>query len=149
MDWKIIHKFDQFEAIDLYRVLKLRQDIFIIEQDCIYEDIDLIDLVSEHMLLYDQHTLAAYCRIVPKGEKFDSPSIGRVIVNPAYRRTGIGKKLMEHALNLLSERDVPIVIIEAQEYLKRFYQSLGFIQKSEAYEIDGINHILMEISFGR
>jgi ElaA protein len=148
MTWKIIHKFDQFEAIDLYRVLKLRQDVFIIEQDCIYEDIDLIDLVSEHILLYDQESLVGYCRIVPEGEKFDAPSIGRVIVNPAYRGLGKGKLLMEKALGLLRERNEPKIIIEAQEYLERFYKSLGFIKKSQAYEVDGINHILMEIRFG-
>ena len=149
MTWKIIHKFNQFEAIDLYRALKLRQDVFIIEQDCIYEDIDLIDLVSEHILLYDQESLVGYCRIVPEGEKFDAPSIGRVIVSPAYRGLGKGKLLMEKALGLLRERSVPIVIIEAQEYLVRFYQSLGFINKSQAYEVDGINHILMEVRFER
>jgi ElaA protein len=149
MTWKIINTFDQFEAIDLYRVLKLRQDVFIIEQDCIYEDIDLIDLASEHILLYDQESLVGYCRIVPEGEKFDTPSIGRVIVNPAYRGSGKGKLLMERALGLLRERSVPKVIIEAQEYLERFYESLGFIKKSKAYEVDGIDHILMEIRFGR
>lgn len=147
MIWKIIHKFDQFEAIDLYRVLKLRQDIFIIEQDCIYSDIDLIDIVSEHILLYDQESLVGYCRIVPDGEKFDTPSIGRVIINPAYRGLGMGKKLMEKAIGILRERGVLSVIIEAQEYLERFYQSLGFVKKSESYEVDGINHILMDISF--
>lgn len=149
MNWKIIYDFGQFEAIDLYRVLKLRQDTFIREQDCIYEDIDLIDLESEHILLYDQESLVSYCRIVPEGRKFDAPSIGRVIVNPAYRRKGMGSKLMKNALQLLRDRGEQIIVIEAQEYLERFYQSLGFVKKSAAYEIDGINHILMEIRFSQ
>lgn len=146
MTWKIIHEFNQFEAIDLYRVLKLRQDIFIIEQDCIYDDIDTLDLVSRHLLLYDNETLVAYCRIVPGGVKFDTPSIGRVIVNPNYRSLGKGKELMKKVLELLSEENVSKVAIEAQVYLERFYQSFGFLKRSDPYDVDGINHILMDIS---
>lgn len=149
MIWKIIHEFDQFEAIDLYRVLKLRQDIFIIEQDCIYDDIDTLDLSSRHILLYDNDSLVAYCRIVPEGIKFDAPSIGRVIVNPIYRRTGKGKELMLKALDLLSGENATRGIIEAQVYLEKFYQSLGFCKRSKPYDVDGINHILMDINFVR
>lgn len=149
MTWKIIHEFDQFEAIDLYRVLKLRQDIFIIEQDCIYDDIDTLDLQSRHILLYDNESLVAYCRIVPEGVKFDAPSIGRVIVNPDYRGLGKGKELVKKALELLSGEDVSRVMIEAQEYLEKFYHSLGFLKRSNPYDVDGINHILMDINFVR
>lgn len=149
MNWKIINEFDQFEAIDLYRVLKLRQDVFIIEQDCIYDDIDTIDLVSRHLLLYDHESLVAYCRIVPGGEKFDAPSIGRVIVNPNYRNLGKGKELMEKSMDLLRKENVLKVVIEAQEHLEKFYQSLGFFKRSEPYDVDGINHILMDIYFER
>lgn len=149
MNWKFIHEFDQFDAIDLYRALKLRQDIFIIEQNCIYDDIDALDIVSQHLLLYDSESLVAYCRIVPEGKKFDAPSIGRVIVNPAYRNMGKGKELMEKALELLNKENESKVVIEAQEYLERFYQSLGFHKRSEPYDVDGINHILMDIYFER
>lgn len=149
MTWKIIHEFDQFEAVDLYRVLKLRQDVFIIEQDCIYDDIDTLDLFSRHLLLYDNESLVAYCRIVPEGAKFDAPSIGRVIVNPDYRSLGKGRVLMEKALELLRGESVSKVIIEGQVYLERFYHSLGFQKKSEPYDVDGIKHILMDINFER
>lgn len=149
MIWKIINEFHQFEAIDLYRVLKQRQDIFIIEQDCIYNDIDTLDLVSRHLLLYDNNSLVAYCRIVPEGKKFDVPSIGRVIVNSDYRNLGKGKELMEKALDQLREENVSKVVIEAQEYLEKFYNSLGFLKRSEPYCVDGINHILMDIYFDR
>lgn len=149
MNWKFIHEFDQFDAIDLYRALKLRQDIFIIEQNCIYDDIDALDIVSQHLLLYDSESLVAYCRIVPEGKKFDTPSIGRVIVNPTYRNMGKGKELMEKALELLNKENESKVVIEAQEYLERFYQSLGFHKRSEPYDVDGINHILMDIYFER
>lgn len=149
MIWKIINEFHQFEAIDLYRVLKQRQDIFIIEQDCIYNDIDTLDLVSRHLLLYDNNSLVAYCRIVPEGKKFDVPSIGRVIVNSDYRNLGKGKELMEKALDQLREENVSKVVIEAQEYLEKFYNSLGFLKRSEPYDVDGINHILMDIYFDR
>lgn len=149
MTWKIIHEFDQIKAIDLYRALKLRQDIFIIEQDCIYEDIDSLDLVSRHILLYDAESLVAYCRIVPGGKKFDVPSIGRVIVNSDYRNRGKGKELMEKALEILKAESVSQVVIEAQEYLESFYQSLGFSKRSEPYDVDGISHILMDIYIKR
>lgn len=149
MNWKIIHEFNQFEAIDLYSVLKLRQDIFIIEQECIYDDIDTLDLISRHILLCDHESLVAYCRIVPEGEKFDAPSIGRVLVNPNYRRMGKGKQLMEKAIELLRGENVSRVVIEAQEYLESFYQSLGFHKRSDPYDVDGINHILMDIYFER
>lgn len=149
MTWKIIQEFDQFEAIDLYRVLKLRQDIFIIEQDCIYDDIDTLDLISRHILHFDNDSLVAYCRIVPEGKRFDAPSIGRVIVNPHYRSLGKGKELMKKTLEILKGENVSRVVIEAQVYLERFYESLGFLKRSEPYDVDGINHILMDISFIR
>ena len=149
MTWKIIHEFHQFEAIDLYRVLKLRQDVFIIEQDCIYDDIDTLDTVSRHLLLFDEDSLVAYCRIVPEGKKFDAPSIGRVIVDPKYRNSGKGKELMIKALGLLKKESISRVVIEAQEHLEKFYQSLGFQKRSEPYDVDGINHILMDINFER
>ncbi len=149
MSWKIIHEFDQFDAIDLFRVLKLRQDVFIIEQDCIYDDIDTLDPISRHILLYDNELLVAYCRIVPGGEKFDVPSIGRVVVNPKYRSLGKGKELMEKAMELLRGENESKVVIEAQEHLERFYQSLGFHKRSEPYDVDGINHIQMVIQFER
>lgn len=149
MTWKFIHEFDQFETIDLYRVLKLRQDVFIIEQDCVYDDIDNLDLESRHILLYDDESLVAYCRIVPEGVKFDAPSIGRVLVNPDYRGLNKGRQLMKKALELLRGENESRVVVEAQEYLEKFYQSLGFLKRSEPYDVDGINHILMDISFVR
>jgi len=149
MIWKIIYEFNQFEAIDLYMVLKLRQDIFIIEQNCIYDDIDSLDIISTHLLLYDNETLAGYCRIVPEGEKFNAPSIGRVVINPKYRSLGKGKELMNKALDLLKDQNESTVVIEAQLYLERFYESLGFVKRSDPYEVDGITHILMDINLSR
>lgn len=149
MTWKIIHEFHQFEAIDLYRVLKLRQDVFIIEQDCIYDDIDTLDIVSRHLLLFDEDSLVAYCRIVPESKKFDAPSIGRVVVNTKFRDLGKGKEVMIKALELLRRENALRIVIEAQEHLERFYQSLGFQKRSEPYDVDGINHILMDINFER
>ncbi len=142
-----ITHFNDLSPSDLYNLLKLRQDVFIIEQDCIYEDIDRIDFNSEHMLVYDKTTLAAYARIVPAGLKFDAISIGRVVVHPKMRRKGLGKRLMKQALDILKKRKEDEVKIEAQQYLQKFYRSFGFKNISDPFDLDGIPHINMSLKF--
>lgn len=146
MKWKHIHSFDNLSPGDVYNFLKLRQDIFIIEQDCIYDDIDSLDFESEHLMLYDNSILAAYSRIVPAGKKFDYPSIGRIAVAMNYRNKGLGRKLVEKSIELLREDGHEAIIIEAQVYLQRFYESAGFIKISDPYELDGIVHIKMRLN---
>jgi ElaA protein len=130
-------------AIDLYQILKLRQDIFIIEQNCTYDDIDNIDTCSEHIYLKNNNQVIAYSRIVPAGTKFHHPSIGRIIVHKSFRGKGFGREVVQRALKVLSERETEAVFIEAQNHLKEFYESIGFKQLSEPYPIDGIQHIKM------
>lgn len=149
VQWKHINKFNDFQPTEIYEILKLRQDVFIIEQSCIYPDIDRIDIGCEHLLMYADSELAAYCRIVPAGMKFDEWSIGRVIVAEPFRSNRMGKLLMNKALTLLEQKGVNSVKIEAQNYLKRFYESFGFIKIEGPFDIDGIPHILMVRSPGK
>ena len=145
MKWKHVKKFNSLTASDIYKILKLRQDIFIIEQDCIYEDIDNLDKFSEHLMLFDGETLAAYSRIVSPGKKFEDYSIGRIIVEKEYRGKNLGREIVKKSLSILKERNTDIVRIEAQEYLLDFYTSLGFQAISDSYPVDGIPHIEMKI----
>lgn len=140
----IYHKhFTQVENHQLYKALKLRQDIFIIEQKCIYDDIDGLDQKSEHLFLFDDDVLAGYLRIVPAGLKFETVSIGRIVVNKHYRGSGLGKKLLNESFGILRNSNRFNISIEAQKYLEEFYTSLGFRTISEPYDVDGISHIKM------
>lgn len=141
---KHVTEFNNLSPADVYNILKLRQDIFIIEQNCIYDDIDQIDLISEHLMFYDGKTLAAYTRIVPAGAKFDEISIGRIVIHPKYRGEGLGKEIINKSLGILRKREIKCVKIEAQTYLKNFYESFGFNKISDNYDVDGIPHIEMK-----
>lgn len=146
MKWKHANRFEDLSPADIYNILKLRQDIFIIEQNCIYDDIDSLDPDCEHLLLYDENRLVAYSRIVPAGKKFKTPSIGRIAVAKAYRGDGLGRKLMEKSVDLLKMADQQEILIEAQLYLCKFYESIGFIKISDPYDVDGIDHIKMKLT---
>lgn len=147
MKWKHITRFDDLSPADVYNFLKLRQDIFIIEQDCIYDDIDTLDPECEHLMLYDGDILAAYSRLVPSGIKFDSPSIGRITVSNLYRGKGLGRKLVEKSIEILRrDGQHQDLLIEAQVYLQKFYESFGFLKISDPYDVDGIDHIKMKLS---
>lgn len=140
MQWIHARSLDDLSSEDLYKMLKLRQDIFIIEQECIYDDIDNIDLVCEHLLLKDDTDVIACSRIVPENRKFEHPSIGRIAVHKMYRKRGLGKEMVLKALDVIAKKNLNTVIIEAQSYLLDFYESLGFNKISEAYPVDGISH---------
>lgn len=140
MQWIHARSLSDLSPDDLYQMLKLRQDVFIIEQECIYHDIDNIDPVCEHLLLKDESDVIACSRIVPEKIKFEYPSIGRITVQKQYRMRGLGKKMVQQALDVLAEKNIDTVIIEAQSYLLTFYESLGFKKISEAYPVDGISH---------
>lgn len=147
MQWIHASNLEEISAGDLYQILKLRQDIFIIEQDCIYADIDNIDPYSEHIFLKDDGQIIAYSRIVPAGKKFKYPSIGRIVVKKSKRGDGFGKEIIKRCLNCLSQREIETVLIEAQSHLQTFYESLGFKKISKAYPVDGILHIKMVHNF--
>ena len=136
-------RFGELSAEDLYEIMTLRQQVFVVEQQCAYIDCDGKDKESLHLGLYSGGTLIAYARIVNPGISYDEVSIGRVVTAPSVRGTGLGILLMEKALQKISEEygDVPIKI-GAQTYLKDFYSRFGFVAGS-AYLEDGIPHTHM------
>jgi len=136
--------FNDLTATELYSILKLRNEVFILEQNCIYLDTDNKDLECYHLMLLKNNELAAYARLVPPGLSFNEMSIGRVVSNPEFRGTGAGRALM----NLAIEKCRQIfgegaIKIGAQRYLLNFYSSFGFVAVGEAYDEDGIPHIDM------
>jgi ElaA protein len=136
--------FDQFTPHELYAVMRLRNEVFVVEQDCVYQDADNKDLSCHHLLFWDESALVAYARLLPKGLSYEQMSIGRVVSSPAYRGTGAGKLLIDEAIKVCKELfgEGPIRI-GAQLYLEKFYSSFGFEQTSDVYLEDGIEHIEM------
>lgn len=144
MKWKVYKTFDDFSPRHLYDVLKLRQDIFIIEQNCIYNDIDGLDAYSEHLLLLEpDETMIGYLRIVPAGIKFKECSLGRIAIEKSNRGKGFGKNLVEKGIKILYETGAHDIRIEAQAHLENFYKDIGFTTVSEVYEVDEIPHLQM------
>ncbi|MEO6039810.1 MAG: GNAT family N-acetyltransferase, partial [Saprospiraceae bacterium] len=138
--------FDQLSLDQLYAVLALRQEVFIVEQHCPYLDCDGKDQMSWHLLGRDEAgQLACYTRLLPLGAAYtDYPSIGRVVTAPAARGTGAGKQLMERSIAECRELFGPVPIkIGAQSYLLKFYEGFGFRSTGEEYLEDGIPHTKM------
>jgi ElaA protein len=136
--------FDQLNPYELYDLLRLRSEVFVVEQNCVFLDMDNLDQHCIHLLGYDGSRLMAYTRIVPPGLIYKEASIGRVVTSSSVRYTGAGKKLMEQSIITLYKLfgSIPIKI-GAQLYLKKFYESFGFVQMNEVYLEDGIEHIHM------
>lgn len=139
--------FQDLTALELYKIIQQRINVFIIEQDCIYQDCDSKDLVSDHLWAEVDGELAAYCRIVPPNVSYKNDvSIGRVISNLKFRGQNFGRQLLIYALEVLDNQSEGISVrISAQLYLKKFYESFGFEQVSDEYLEDDIPHIEMLI----
>lgn len=139
--------FDQLSSNELYAILQLRNAVFVVEQNCPYQDLDDKDQQSMHLCAWQDAALAGYCRILPPGVSYDSPSIGRVLTAMDSRKNGTGRAMMEKAIvHTLKEYDASKITISAQLYLKKFYESLGFEQVSDIYPEDNIPHIKMQYS---
>lgn len=143
--WYYKH-FKNLSTTELYQILQLRNEVFIVEQNCPFQDLDDKDIKCYHLMGFDTDSqkVMAYTRIVPAGISYDEASIGRVVTAPLARGNGIGKQLMKNSIELLEELYGGISIkIGAQLYLKKYYESFDFQQIEEVYLEDGIEHILM------
>lgn len=140
-----LKKFETLTVHELYAILRLRTEVFVVEQNCVFQDMDNKDQHCYHLLGWKGDLLVAYTRIVPVGISYkDAPSIGRVVTSPQARGGGVGRLLMEKSINeLFGVYGVSPIKIGAQLYLKKFYESLGFEQSSDIYDEDGIDHIEM------
>ena len=139
--------FEQLSKQELYQILQLRAEVFVVEQNCPYQDLDEIDFDSIHVCGYLDEELVAYSRLTQPGSKYSGASIGRVITKKVIRSSGAGKALMNKSINECREHwKEKTIFISAQERLKKFYQALGFIINSEPYLEDGIPHIEMKLT---
>jgi ElaA protein len=140
----VFKTFKELSVQELYAIMRLRQEAFIVEQNCPYLDADGKDLKSHHLMGYLNNELVAYSRIVPPGVSYDEVSIGRVVTAIEHRKMAYGKQLMDESIKQIGKTYGPMSIrIGAQLYLKRFYESFGFVQQGEPYLEDGIPHIIM------
>lgn len=139
-----IKPFNELSLHELYQVLQLRSEVFVVEQNCIYQDIDGKDEKALHVLGSFDDKIVAYCRLFKPGHYFDNASIGRVVISPQYRDRKWGHGLISTAISGIKENyNTEIITISAQLYLKKFYKSHGFIQHGGQYLEDGIPHIKM------
>jgi ElaA protein len=143
INWKCKH-FKELTVDELYSIMRLRSEVFVVEQNCVFLDADNKDQQCYHLCGWDDQYLVAYARLVPADISYAEPSIGRVVTSPEYRRSGAGRMLMQKAIEeCLLIFDKKNIKIGAQLYLKQFYESLGFRQCSEVYLEDNIKHIEM------
>jgi len=140
----LLKKFKALSPYELYAVLQLRNEVFVVEQYCVFQDADDKDQNSYHLMGFYNDKLIAYTRLVPPGDSYKEASIGRVVTSPSVRRTGAGKELMEQSIDAVYKIfGVQPIKIGAQLYLKKFYESFGFEKISDVYLEDGIEHIYM------
>ena len=139
--------FDELTATELYLIMQLRSEVFVVEQNCVYQDADGKDGQSWHLCGWKEDELVAYARIIPQGISYREASIGRVVTKQACRAAGIGKMLMQKGIqHCYTQFNCTEIKIGAQVYLTAFYQSLGFLPCSEQYMEDGIPHLEMRLS---
>lgn len=136
--------FEELTAAELYEIIKERINVFIVEQNCAYHDCDGKDYQARHLQAKERSRLAGYLRILPPGVSYAEASIGRVLVAQDFRRRGLGRTLMNLAIEyILTEMKEKQIRISGQAYLEKFYTSLGFQRVSDVYLEDGIPHIEM------
>lgn len=140
----ILHKktFKQLTVDELYELLRVRSEVFVVEQNCVYQDLDGDDQQSIHLWLTVEDNVVALARVCPAGTHMKEISIGRVITTE--RGKGFVKQIMLHAIDAaIEEFGAKLIDIEAQEYARGFYESVGFKQSSDVFMLDGISHIRM------
>ncbi len=138
------YAFSELEVTELYSILALRQEVFILEQDCLYPDLDQLDQQSFHLCAWRENELLAYARCLPPGLDYSESAIGRIVVSPRARGLKLGRLLVEKSIsfNLAAWPDSDIRI-GAQAHLQDFYHGLGFATDSDVYDEDGIPHVKM------
>lgn len=142
----LLHKkwFSELTTQELYELLRIRSDVFVVEQNCVYQDLDYDDQPAMHLWLTEDDKIVALCRVCPAGTHMEEVSIGRVITT--VRGKGYGKQIMLAGIDAAKEHfGAKRIDLEAQEYAKGFYEQVGFRQSSEPFILDGIPHIKMSL----
>ena len=143
IEW-ISRPFEALSLHELYAILQLRSEVFVVEQHCYYQDVDGKDACSHHLMGWENGVLMAYARLLPPGVSYAEQSIGRVVLKKEARNSGLGKVLMEERIRMREKIfGRQTIKIGAQFHLKKFYELLGFESCSEIYDDAGIDHIEM------
>ena len=143
----VTKKFEALSVVELYQILRLRSEIFVVEQNCVYQDLDNKDQNALHLFGEYDGKIIAYSRLFKAGDYFDCSSIGRVVVDKNYRDKKFGHELIKQGISEIRNHfNEENITISAQLYLKKFYETHGFIQTSEMYLEDDIPHIEMKIT---
>ena len=146
ISWKT-KTFDELSTQELYQILRLRSEVFVVEQNCVYQDIDNKDQKALHLFGIVEGEIIAYSRLFKPGDYFEFSSIGRVVVAEKHRDKNFGHELIDQSILEINRRfNVQNITISAQLYLKKFYESHGFVATSETYLEDDIPHIEMKIT---
>ena len=136
--------FQELNTVELYDILQLRSEVFVVEQNCVYQDIDGKDEKAIHIFGIVNNDIVAYTRCFKPGDYFDQASIGRVVVRESKRGLGLAHDIMEISIKVVQDKfNIKTIKVSAQTYLKDFYKDHGFFQHSEEYLEDGIPHIGM------
>ena len=143
MNW-FYKTYDELSKDELYALLRLRAEVFVVEQDCPYQDVDNKDQRAIHIFASNNGEVVAYSRVFKAGDYFKETAIGRVTIKQSFRGTGLGRKLMEQSIDYIDTHfSINTIHISAQTHLKKYYQSFGFKQVGEGYLEDDIPHIGM------
>jgi ElaA protein len=143
LSW-IVKKYNDLTIDELYNILKERVTVFVLEQKCLYPEMDGKDKLAYHLFKEKDGEIIAYLRILPKGTVFNEVALGRVLVHKEHRGSGIARDLIEKAIHVVyDELNEDRIRIQAQEYLLKFYASFGFAAISDTYLEDGIPHVDM------
>jgi len=146
MEWTI-KRFNELSTNELYHMYKLRTDVFVVEQESIYSDFDGKDFEAFHLQIVHEGELVGYLRMLDKGVSYSTYSIGRVVIAPSMRGTGLGERMMREAIRFIREHwQGDCITISAQLRLTKFYERVGFTVESEAYIEDQIPHIQMKLN---
>ena len=138
----IVKKFEELTLNELYEILRVRSDVFVVEQNCVYQDVDNVDQDSYHVYMKENGKIVAYLRVVDKDKRLDEVSLGRVIAR--YRRRGLGSAIMKTGIAVAKEKfHAKRLQIGAQAWAQPFYESVGFRRISDEYMEDGIPHVYM------
>ncbi len=143
----ITKPFKQLTNVEVYELLKLRAQVFVVEQQCVYLDMDDKDLNAWHVLGYDNGKLVACTRLLAQGVSYKQASIGRVVTHPTARNLGYGKLIIQHSIVEINKQfNTQQIVIGAQQYLEKFYNSFGFITEGQMYLEDNIPHLTMRLN---
>jgi len=143
VNW-ILKKFEELSIKEIYKILQMRNEVFVFEQECPYQDCDGKDEESYHLFLEYNGQILSYLRIIPKGISYDEISIGRVLVCKERRKKGLAREMMVIAIDFIKTKlNEKSIRISAQQYLVDFYKQLGFKEVSDIYLEDGIEHVEM------